>query len=426
MKHYPKQTPQPEQELSQQTPCQCPYGQPRPRGGKGTRTLIVILIGIASAFVIGFGGYAIFLSVQQHLADDNTQSQGQEDLGGQEQDLFESAETKNTVGTGTDPSFSGLSFHSAAGKGLSASQIFEQIAPSVVSVTVTVDEETYRSSGVILTKDGYALTTASSIGYSRDASVTARTSDNKKHKATVVGYDSTRDLAVLKLEGSGFVAASIGKADTASVGDPVYTVTTADQAKYSGVLTKGILSASNRYLTYDSVSRDGYFQTDAAVSDSGTGGALVNEEGQVIGLTISANALEETESGSYGLALEQVSQQVTDLIQKGYVGGRTRLGIVGSTLTKEEAKRYGVPQGVIVLQIAKDGAFAATDVQEGDIITQMDGTTVTNMAELAAVMEQHKAGDSVEVTLYRVKDDKDGESYTVTITLKEDSGQTQR
>lgn len=406
--------------------CDCPYGQPAPAPNKGSRILLWIMVGIAAAFVIGFGSYAIYLSVQDSLASSRIDRE-QTTVSRPEEAPADDDGTENPVGTGTNPDFAGLVFAGGVDGSLSAKNLFRAVEPSIVTVTLRqTDGELLDYSGIVLTKDGYLLTTAHAVNYSRTADVTVITSDGKSQTAQVVGYDAASDVAVLKVDRRDLSPVTLGKADAVSVGDSIYTVTSAGGEAFHGVLTRGIVSAVDLPVAYDGVSSVTCFQTDASVSWCGDGGALVNGDGQVVGLALSGNYVTGEAGESYAIPIQQIRDVVEDLIRQGYLSGKVRLGITGVTLTESDAQTYGTPQGVAIVTIATDSVFAGTDAVVGDIITAVDGETVTGMDDLLAVLKKYQAGDQVEVTLYRLADTGEGETLTVTVTLLADEGETQK
>lgn len=418
-----KETPS-EQMSCGENNLQCPYGQPRPSGSKGARTLIAIMIGLAAVFVIGFGGYAILLSVLDNVGPAQTEQSG--DRGSQTENTVppQSDDGKNPIGSGTDPDFTGLTFENQSAEQLTAKEVFQAASSSVAMVGVAVEDETYYSSGIVLTEDGYILTAAHAIGYSREDGVTVITADGKERDAVVVGFDSAWDVAVLKVDAENLIPASLAKEASLSVGDSVYAVTAAGEKKYNCALTQGIVSAVDRDLTYDSVSGLGHVQTDAAISVHGSGGALVNSAGQIVGMTISDAYLDD--GAGYGLPIQRAETVIEGIIRSGYVPGKVRLGITGTSMTKSEAASYGVPQGVVILDIQPDSGFAGTGVQIGDILTELAGEPVRDMADVAPILKKHKPGEQVEAALYRQDESGDGHSFTVTVELKEDLGHTQK
>ena len=147
------------------------------------------------------------------------------------------------------------------------------------------------ASGMIVTSDGYILTNAHVIGYSRDSKVRVVLSNKTEHEAVVVGYDRTSDLAVLKIEAQGLPTVEFGSSDALSVGDWVFAIGNPRSLDFSGTLTRGIVSALNRQIQYQSAHGMTYIQTDAAINPGNSGGALVNMYGQVVGgLTLPRSA----------------------------------------------------------------------------------------------------------------------------------------
>lgn len=418
MRHFEQEDAQQPQQIPAQ--CSCPYGQPSPKRSRGTQALITILVFVAAAFVIGFGSYAVILTVQQHM-NQTTRSETASDAVGfssSSENHNQSSGAESTVGSNTDASFKGLTLQHAGTETLSAKKVYRTVSPSVVSIAVRGTTKTTYGSGIVLTEDGYILTAASLLGYNRDAEVTIRTEQNIADKAVVVGFDSTTDLAILKADGT-FPSAELAK-NTLSVGDRVYTVTAAEEAIYHGVLNDTGISSIDRTVSYDSVNVSGCSQLNSRLSESAIGGAAVNESGQVTGMV-----LVDEEGQSYLLPMERVSQKITDLIRNGYVTGKVRLGISGIAITQEDADAYGVPKGVVIVEIQKNGGFAETDAQAGDIITKMDGVSIVTMGDISAVLEKHQAGDTIEVELYRMMESGESETKTVQVTLKQDTGQTQ-
>ncbi len=434
MSNYPQDGGRPEQKeearaaqpVQEPAPagCQCPYGKPAPAPNKVTRALVYILVGFAAAFVIGFGGYAIFLSVQQNLGSSSAQQEAGDESAAQE-DSGDNGVADNPVGSGTDAGFGGLTLAKQSEKTLTAAEVYQAVAPSVAWVTAELDGETVSASGVVLTEDGYVVTAAHAIGYTRGAAVTVATSDGKTQPATVVGYDATADIAVLKADREDLTPAVLADSGDAAIGDAVYTVTAAEGSGYTGVLTRGILSAKGRAVAYDSVS-GAYLQTDAVVGEEGSGGALVNTAGQVIGITVSGSYLGGA-GESYAIPVDQVQSVIEDLIRQGYVSGKVRLGISGFTLTEQETKAYGVPYGVLIVELEPGSCFDGTDVQAGDIITAIGGKAVEGMEDVGAILKGYAAGDTVEVALCRAAENGgENTAFTVTVTLLSDTGETQQ
>lgn len=406
------------QQEQQNCPAACPYGMVPPQKDRGSRVLLWILIGLCAAFLIGFGGFGIYTTVTQSLKNDKTEQQS----GGTSSQLPSLEEGENLPGA-PKPSYSGLSLAGASSEKYASKELFERVSPSIVSIRRTdgkSGEVLYHGSGIVLTKDGYLLTTAAVVGNSRTAYLTVSASDGKRYEGRVVGYDSGSDTVVVKIDAKNLRPTEFAKQSTVATGETVTTITGASQDTYCAVMSCGILSAANREITYGSVSGLTYYQTDISYQDGDAGGALVNESGQIVGLCVGG----EIESfGNYAVPVEQVRSIVTDLVQKGYRSGKVRLGISGIGLTAAEAKSYGVVQGVVIVSLADDSAFATTEVAVGDIIIKLDNKNVGGMSDVTAILRGHKAGDKIPVTVYRPEDEGEGHEVTVEIVLLEDKGQ---
>ncbi|MGN1131679.1 MAG: S1C family serine protease, partial [Ruminococcus sp.] len=238
-------------------------------------------------------------------------------------------------------------------------------------------------------------------------------------------YDTRTDLAVLKISAKNLTPVSFGKSNDFMVGDDIIAVGNPGGVNFQNSLTKGIVSAKDRSIDDSSVT---YIQTDAAVNPGNSGGPLCNLYGQVVGITTAKISSSVYEGMGFAIPTETIKEITDDIIQKGYVENRVRIGITGFTLNSYTASMYEVPQGIVITEISKDGSLANTNAKEGDIITEFDGTKITNFSQIYSILEKHKSGDKVKVILYRVdsKDSSKGQSITVTATLTADKGETQK
>ena len=172
-------------------------------------------------------------------------------------------------------------------------------------------------------------------------------------------------------------------------------------------------------------------QTDASINNGNSGGALINEYGQVVGITsakLSGNAFGSATVEGMGFAIPITGAKsiIDDLLAGGYVQGRVRFGIKGTAITQMQAAMYDVPQGFMISEIDEDSCFNGTDVQAYDIITAIDDTETKSLEELANALLNYKPGDTAEIHLFRPNESGvGGEEFTVTVTLLEDKGETQ-
>ena len=183
---------------------------------------------------------------------------------------------------------------------------------------------------------------------------------------------------------------------------------------YQNTTTKGVISALDRKLSTSSLTK--YIQTDAAINPGNSGGPLVNYYGQVVGITTSKIVSETYEGMGFAIPSQTVKSIVDTLVKNGYVEGRVKIGISGIAVASDQASNYNIPQGIYVQSIVSGGPCDGTSLEEGDIITEVDGETITSFADVYAILETHKPGDKIKVKYYSSSSG-DGE---VEITLQED------
>ena len=198
------------------------------------------------------------------------------------------------------------------------------------------------------------------------------------------------------------------------VGQDIIVVGNPGGLDYQNTTTKGVISALDRKLSTSSLTK--YIQTDAAINPGNSGGPLVNYYGQVVGITTSKIVSETYEGMGFAIPSQTVKSIVDTLVKNGYVEGRVKIGISGIAVTSDQASNYNIPQGIYVQSIVSGGPCDGTSLEEGDIITEVDGETITSFADVYAILETHKPGDKIKVKYYSSSSG-DGE---VEITLQED------
>lgn len=306
-----------------------------------------------------------------------------------------------------------------------AAKASEKVSDSVVGILCYSDDvpdqadtttASSQGSGIIFSQDGYVITNAHVIGNSKTAyAIRVVTSDGKEYKAGVVGYDSRTDIAVLKMDDAkGLTPATFGDSSQLEVGQDIIVVGNPGGLDYQNTTTKGVISALDRKLSTSSLTK--YIQTDAAINPGNSGGPLVNYYGQVVGITTSKIVSETYEGMGFAIPSQTVKSIVDTLVKNGYVEGRVKIGISGIAVTSDQASNYNIPQGIYVQSIVSGGPCDGTSLEEGDIITEVDGETITSFADVYAILETHKPGDKIKVKYYSSSSG-DGE---VEITLQED------
>ena len=276
-------------------------------------------------------------------------------------------------------------------------------------------------SGVIISTDGYIVTNNHVVDGADELTVTLN--DNREFSARIIGTDKTTDLALIKVDAKDLPAITIGSSDKLKVGEWVLAV--GNPFNLNSTVTAGIVSAKARSLGANGV--ESFIQTDAAINQGNSGGALVNTSGELVGI----NAMLYSQTGSYsgyGFAIPTtiMNKVVADIKQYGNVQ-RAFLGIQGQDvrpyldMQKEDGKELdlGTNEGVYVAKVDDDGAGAAAGLKAGDVITAIDGKKLTKMAELLEMMAGKRPGDKVSITFLRNK-----KSSTVNVVLKNAQGNT--
>lgn len=287
---------------------------------------------------------------------------------------------------------------------------------------VQTPEQRGFGSGVIISKDGYIATNNHVIDGADEISV--KLHDGREMKGRVIGADPTTDLALVKIEGDDFPAIPVGDSDRLKVGEWVLAV--GNPFNLGSTVTAGIVSAKTRGLGANGV--ESFIQTDAAINQGNSGGALVNAKGELVGI----NAMLVSPTGAYsgyGFAIPAsiMKKVVADLKEYGTVQ-RAILGIKGTPINdeqqlmdeamKKQIKDLGAVDGVWVREIIEGGS-AAGKLQENDVIIGIDGKRVKNFAELQEGLAKHRPGDKVTVKVLRDKKEKD-----IELTLKNEQGTT--
>src|SRR5574344_1244627 len=274
-------------------------------------------------------------------------------------------------------------------------------------------------SGVIISSDGYIVTTNHVVEGADELTVTLN--DNKEYSARIVGTDKTTDLALIKIDAKNLPAIVIANSDELKVGEWVLAV--GNPFNLNNTVTAGIVSAKARSLGANGV--ESFIQTDAAINAGNSGGALVNTKGELVGI----NAMLYSQTGSYsgyGFAIPTtiMNKVVSDIKQYGTVQ-RALIGIQGSDVNnyidsqKEQGKTVdlGTMEGIYVAKVTDDGAAEAAGMKEGDVITAIDGQKVTKMAELQEYLAKKRPGDKISLTYLRNK-----HKGNTTLTLKTEQG----
>ncbi len=270
-------------------------------------------------------------------------------------------------------------------------------------------------SGFIITADGYVVTNYHVIQNSQTISVTLE--DGRIMPAVITGSDPRNDIAVLKINGSGFPTVILGDSSDLETGELAVAIGNA-LGELSGTVTAGIISALDRQITIDNQSLV-LLQTDAAINSGNSGGALINSFGEVIGINTAKNAGDGVEGLGFAIPINTAKPIIESLIQNGYVAGRPKLGIGTRDVSEQEAAYYNMRAGIYVRMVESGSSADRAGIAVGDIIIKADGKDTLTTEALNAAKESHKVGDTMQITLIR-----NGNEMTVSVVLQEDRPET--
>ena len=385
----------------------------------------------ASIFTAGVFGTGMYF--MQKNMNNNTQSAA-----------VASATTQSDDSSSSDSAQ--LAAYKNGKKVLTIPEIAEQVGPSVVGVInkTTVQPQKYydpfsgryyyssgdgstdgqtveqgSGSGIIFQDDGYIVTNQHVIDGASEISVILNTGD--EFTAKLVGQDTKTDLAVLKIDpgSTKLTAATLGDSTTVQVGETAVAIGNPMGQEFSGSVTSGIISAVNRTMNIDNRTYN-LLQTDAAINSGNSGGALINQYGEVIGI----NSVKLSTTGVEGMGFAIPINDVITVAEQIRTNGKVShpvIGISGVSLndySSYELQRYGVKvsvdEGIYVVKVTSDGAASKAGIQQGDVIVKLDGKDITTYKSFLTALYSHKAGDKVKVVVNR-----SGTEKTIEVTLQE-------
>ena len=291
-------------------------------------------------------------------------------------------------------------------------------------------------SGVIVKEDDdgkytYIITCAHVVNHNKVA-LSVLMEDGTEYPADLVGMDTRTDLAVVRIEAAGLPKAEIASSSNLIVGQYIYAVGNPGGSEFFGSVTNGIVSAIDRPVSSNTGYEMECIQHTAAINPGNSGGALVNGEGQLIGINSMKIASTEYEGMGFAVPSDVVVNVFNSIIENGYVAGRAKLGISYTTPSNYSqtyamyVQMKGLPTGTIVIAgINEDSDLANKDVKKGDMIIAVNGKKMENADMLSAMIENMSAGDTLTLTIVRVNTDNWTQTERdVKVTLVEDKGTT--
>ena len=373
---------------------------------------------VASAAVFGLVAGACFVGVS--VAKDK---------------LYPSTADRIETTSGTTSAKSETSSSGSSSSSSNVASVVNEVMPSVVSITSTIQSSNYYGFGtqesegagsgfiVAKTKDNLMIATNNHV-VSDATSLTVGFVDDTTAKATVVGTDSSADLAVISVKikdikdatASKIKVATLGSSDDLKVGEEVVAIGNA--LGYGQSVTTGVVSAKNREVSLTDGTMN-LLQTDAAINPGNSGGVLINMDGQVVGIN---NAkLEDTsvEGMGYAIPITTAKTILTDLMNASSVSTKDAafLGVVGRDINESYSSALGIPSGIYVSQVVSGSPAEKAGISAGDVITKFEGNNVSTMSGLKEKLALKKANTKVKITFKRANQSGTYEEKTVTVTL---------
>lgn len=373
--------------------------------GSGHKVLTRVVAGVC-VVALGFGGGLAGVVVASKSG-----------LIGGSSVVMQTVDRNTTTDSGTQGS--------ASGTALSTQDVSSMVSPSVVVITTEqmVSSNTWfggsyvesgAGSGVIMTADGYILTCAHVVSGASSIKVQLSGSTDS-YDATVVGADSTADIAVIKVDATGLTPAVMGDSDKLAVGESVIAVGN-PLGTLGGTVTNGIISAVNREITINGTSMT-LIQTSASISPGNSGGGLFNANGELVGIVNAKSGASNAEGLGFAIPVNTAVSVSQELISNGYVK-RPVLGVSVISITDAQtAMQYGVTEyGVYIAQVTKGSGAEAAGLQAGDRIVSIGDTVVSQSTDVTNYIQTQSVGATVAVQVER-----SGKLMSVNVTLGDNS-----
>lgn len=398
-------------------------GQQVAKSNSSAKTFLIAFLGALVACVIAFGAYGAIGAFNSSSSSSNVVLGAQNS--GTVEAVAEEATLAEAVAEKCLPSVVSINVYSTASSGTGS--IFDYLyGYSQNNSSEGSLEQSGIGSGVVISEDGYVITNNHVVEGGAQFEVVV---DGEIYSAELVGTDSSSDVAVLKLDGSGFNPISIGDSDNISIGEWVMSIGSPFGLEQS--VATGIISATSRSQIIDSTSSDPYsmssgtsepilypnlIQTDAAINPGNSGGALVDAGGNLIGI----NTLITSYSGNYSGVGFAIPVNYAISIAQDLIAGNepthAQLGVNLTTVNSQTAERYALStnQGALVSSVVEGSPAAKAGIQVGDIIVAFDGKKVTSASDLMLDVRTKKPGDTVSITV-----DRDGVEMEISATLGE-------
>ena len=353
---------------------------------KAVALLVVCCMVLSSLF--GFGGAMAYNKIIGTDAASQTASN--------------TASTQNT----------GYSLENATGSSMTIQEVTDAAKNSVVEIkTEGVMSDSWMQqyvtegagSGVIISDDGYIMTNNHVIDGANKITVT--TADEQSYDATLVGTDSTNDVAVLKIKANGLKAATYGNSDKLNVGDMAIAIGN-PLGELGGTVTAGIISAKDRQLVIDGKTMT-LLQTDSSINPGNSGGGLFNGSGQLIGLVVAKSSGSDVEGLGFAIPINTAASVAQQLMTDGYVKGKPWTGMTYSEGSSGFDSFFGLSSSSVYIYSVDTETARKAGFEAGDVVEEVDGRTIESIDDLSAVITAHKVGDVLTFQILRNNEEKE-------------------
>lgn len=332
---------------------------------------------------------------------------------------------KNNLGT-TGLSSSGSITINSSGKTTNVYQaVTEKALPSVVGITTTITstnnpfsiatETEGVGTGIIVDSNGYILTNSHVISDGEAKSVSVMFNDGSTEDGEILWYDAQLDLAIVKVNKTGLTPAELGDSDNVTIGDISIAIGNPYGLDLQGTVTQGIISGLNRTITTENATMTGLIQTDASINSGNSGGPLLNESGQVIGINTAKTS--EGESLGFSIPINSAKAIIESVISSGDYEKAT-LGIKGAdaatyaAYAQAQGQSVAVDKGVYVSEIVSGSAAEKAGLKSGDIIVKLDDEDIASMSDLTKCLYNYKSGEKASIVVNR-----NGQETTLSVTF---------
>lgn len=370
----------------------------------GHSTAVVVIACVLAAVIGAVSGIAVMFST--YSFDSNTTTTTEQ-----------IDKVQNNVNINVDETAASVA--EAVAKKCTNSVVGIRTTTSVMSFFGGSQEQTGNGSGVIYTSDGYIITNYHVIGDAVESSnskidVFVGDNNSNSYPASVVGYNISCDLAVIKINATGLTPIELGDSSNLNIGQYVVTIGAPGGLEFMGSVTYGIISGLDRTVSTSAGLK--LIQTDAAINPGNSGGALLNSEGKLIGINSSKIASVEYEGMGFAIPVNTVKEKCDKIISRSG-DSQAYFGVsISSTYTSEVLAFYGYPSGAVVSSVAENSPAEKAGIKRGDIITKFNKVEISEYTVLNDALYDCEAGDTVSVTIYR-----SGKHYTIDIKLESET-----